>query len=185
MVGPTLRISFIPYSNYVSKLLWDFTVITDSSLQHNHPDITMVLKQTNEVYLLDISIPGDSRLSLEKQTKYVGLKIEVAGVWKCRKATIHSYNCWGVKFYTKRPIITFRESTFAISLIQTFQRLCMFYHIIAKAILTIWLMFLFIILCASHSWLAKFYMLIYTLGWVRLFCTCFIIIKIKKGVGSQ
>ena len=88
MVGPTLRISFIPYSNYICKLLWDFTIVTGSSLQHNHPDITMVLKQTNEVYLLDIAISGDSRLSLEKQTKYVDLKIEVARVWKCRKATI-------------------------------------------------------------------------------------------------
>ena len=43
----------------------------------------MVLKQTNEVYLLDIAIPGDSGLSqkvVEKKTKYVNLKIKVARV---------------------------------------------------------------------------------------------------------
>jgi len=42
------------------KPLWDFSLVTDASLQHNRPDITMVLKHTNEVYLIDIAIPGDS-----------------------------------------------------------------------------------------------------------------------------
>ena len=77
--------------NNVCKLLWDFSIVTDTSLQHNHPDITMVLKQTNEVYLIDIAIPGDSRLSqkvVDKLTKYVDLKIEVVRVWKCRKVSI-------------------------------------------------------------------------------------------------
>ena len=63
--------------NNVCKLLWDFSIVTDTSLQHSRPDITMVLKQTN---LIDIAIPGDSRLSqkvVEKQTKHVDLKIEV------------------------------------------------------------------------------------------------------------
>ena len=58
--------------NNVCKLLWDFSIVTDTSLQHNCP---VVLKQTNEVYLIHIAIPGDSRLSVEKQTKYVDLKI--------------------------------------------------------------------------------------------------------------
>ena len=45
----------------------------------------MVVKQTNELYLIDIAIPGDSRLSqkaVEKQTKYVDLKIEHGSVRK-------------------------------------------------------------------------------------------------------
>ena len=77
--------------NNVCKLLWDFSIVNDTSLQHNRPDITMVLKQTNGVYLIDIAIPGDSRLSqkvVEKQTKYVDLKVEVVRVWKCRKVSI-------------------------------------------------------------------------------------------------
>ena len=50
----------------------------NASLRHDHPDITMVLKQTNEAYLIDIAIPGDSRLTqkvVEKQTKYMELRI--------------------------------------------------------------------------------------------------------------
>ena len=38
-------------------------MVTDGSLQHDRPDYTMVLKQTNEAYLVDIAIPGDSRLT--------------------------------------------------------------------------------------------------------------------------
>ena len=51
----------------------------------------MVLKQTNEVYLIDIAISGDSRPSqkaVEKRTKYVDLKIKITGVWKCKKIFI-------------------------------------------------------------------------------------------------
>jgi len=43
----------------------------------------MVLKQNNEAYLIDIPIPGDSRLTqkvAEKQTKYTDLRIEIARV---------------------------------------------------------------------------------------------------------
>ena len=71
--------------NSECKLLWDFS---DVSLQHNHPDVTFVLKQSNEVFLIDFAIPGDSHLSqkcTEKHTKYVDLKIEGGSC---------SYNCW-------------------------------------------------------------------------------------------
>ena len=37
--------------------------MTDASLQHNRPDIAIALKQTNEVCVIDIAVPGDSRLS--------------------------------------------------------------------------------------------------------------------------
>ena len=77
--------------NNECKLLWDFTIITDTPLQHNRPDITFVLKKKNEVYLINIAIPGDSRLSckaVEKHTKYVDLKIEVARMWKSKKVFI-------------------------------------------------------------------------------------------------
>ena len=59
------------------KLLWDFSIVSDVSFQHNRPDNTFVLKQSNEVFLIDIAIPGDSRLShkcTEKHAKYVDLK---------------------------------------------------------------------------------------------------------------
>ena len=63
--------------NNVYKLLWDFAIVTDTLLQHNRPDITMLLKETNEVYSIDIVIPGNSRFSqkaVEKQTKYLDFK---------------------------------------------------------------------------------------------------------------
>ena len=73
------------------KLLWDFSIISDVSLQHNRPDITFVLKKSNEVFLIDIAVPGDSRLShkcAEKHSKYVDLKIEVARMWRCKKVSV-------------------------------------------------------------------------------------------------
>jgi len=45
--------------------------------------------ETNKVYLIDIVLSGDSRLSLRKQqTKYMDLKIEISRVWKSRNVFI-------------------------------------------------------------------------------------------------
>jgi len=59
--------------SYLAKLLWDFTstLITDRPLR---PDITFVSKCHKEVFLIDVAIPGDSRLShkiVEQQDKYL------------------------------------------------------------------------------------------------------------------
>ena len=51
----------------------------------------MVLKQTNEAYLIDIAIPGDSMLTqkvVEKQTKYIDFRIEITRVWNCRRVFV-------------------------------------------------------------------------------------------------
>jgi len=71
--------------NNFCKLLWDFSLVTDASLRHDCSDITTILKQTNEayVYLIDITIPRDSRLTqkvVEKQTKYMDLKLPEFGI---------------------------------------------------------------------------------------------------------
>jgi len=66
------------------KLLWDHTIVTDRRLPHNQPDITLVLLNEKKAFLVDVAIPGDSRLYskvLEKQTKYTDLKIEVQKLW--------------------------------------------------------------------------------------------------------
>jgi len=50
-----------------------------------------VSKQTNEVHLIDIAIPGDLQLSqksLERRKKYMDLRIEIMRVWKCRRAFV-------------------------------------------------------------------------------------------------
>ena len=54
------------------KLLWDFTIVTDAAVRHNCPDITLVRKSSNEVFLIDVAIPGESRIAqkgVEKLTK--------------------------------------------------------------------------------------------------------------------
>ena len=48
-------------------LFWDFSIVSDVSSQHDHLEITFVLKQSNGVLLIDIVIPGDSRF-LHKST---------------------------------------------------------------------------------------------------------------------
>jgi len=66
------------------KLLWDFTVQTDRYLPHNRPDIICVDFTKKHAFLIDIAIPGDSRLSQkinEKYQRYTDLKIEVQKMW--------------------------------------------------------------------------------------------------------
>lgn len=70
------------------KILWDFKIQTDKHLAHNIPDITVVEKK--QVWLVDVAIPGDSRIEqkeIEKITKYQDLKIEVERLWE-KKATV-------------------------------------------------------------------------------------------------
>ena len=48
------------------------------------------LKNNNEVFLINIAIPGDSRLShkfAEKHSKYIDLKVEVTRVWKAKRVS--------------------------------------------------------------------------------------------------
>ena len=74
--------------NNEAKILWDFKIQTDKHLAHNIPDITVVEKK--QVWLVDVAIPGDSRIQqkeVEKITKYQDLKIEVERLWE-RKATV-------------------------------------------------------------------------------------------------
>ena len=70
------------------KILWDLKIQTDKHLAHNIPDITVVEKK--QVWLIDVAIPGDSRINqkeVEKITKYQDLKVEVERLWE-NKATV-------------------------------------------------------------------------------------------------
>jgi len=56
-------------------------------MTHNRPDISLVLPNDKKAFLVDIAIPGDSRLSskvLGKQTHYTNLKIEVEKLWSVK-----------------------------------------------------------------------------------------------------
>jgi len=66
-----------------SKLLWDFTIMTDRHLPHNTPDIVYVSSKKH-VYLINVAIPGDGRMAAkfqEKMQKYTDLKFEVRKMW--------------------------------------------------------------------------------------------------------
>jgi len=59
--------------------------VTDLSLRRDQPDITYVLKDKQEVFLINITVPGDYRIaqrSLEKREKYVDLKIQIGKYWR-------------------------------------------------------------------------------------------------------
>ena len=45
--------------NLLSKILWDFTIIADRPICHNHPEIVVVDKVTNKGYFIDVTIPRD------------------------------------------------------------------------------------------------------------------------------
>ena len=71
--------------------LWDYTIVTDRHLCHNRPDIVLSYLQQKKIYLIDISIPGDSRLvqkSVEKWTKYRDLQIEEDKMWQTSSRTV-------------------------------------------------------------------------------------------------
>ena len=69
------------------KLLWGFTIQTDSHLPHNRPDIVYIRHLHKTAFLTDVAIPGDNRLAHkvnEKQDKYTDFKIEVQRMWYMR-----------------------------------------------------------------------------------------------------
>lgn len=73
--------------NTRAKLLWDVPIVTDRPIQHNRPDIILVEKSSNTVWIIDISIPLDDNLGKayrEKIAKYEDLCLEVKAMWRAR-----------------------------------------------------------------------------------------------------
>lgn len=68
-----------------AKVYWNRTIQTDRTVQHNRPDITVIDKQTNTTYLIDISIPSPANIQLkhrDKIEKYIPLAQDVKEVWQ-------------------------------------------------------------------------------------------------------
>ena len=62
------------------KILWDFTIQTDQHLLHDRPDIVCLSYHNKTAYVIDIAVPGDSRLTQkvnEKCERYTDQKIEL------------------------------------------------------------------------------------------------------------
>ena len=76
--------------NEHAKILWDFTIQTDRKIVHNRPDITLVDKETDRCFLIDVAVHGDgniARKEFEKINNYADLRVEIERKWN-RKTTV-------------------------------------------------------------------------------------------------
>lgn len=85
---------FTPYYNYTPpnvidtdeiKLYWDRTVLTDRTVAHNRPDITLTLKKKKTTYLVDVAVPAPANVKMkynEKIQKYLPLSQDIRNTWQ-------------------------------------------------------------------------------------------------------
>ena len=74
-----------------TKVLWDFNIQCDHIIEARRPDILIVEKEEKVCKIIDIAIPGDSRVAekeREKVEKYQDLKREIARTWSMRKVEV-------------------------------------------------------------------------------------------------
>ena len=45
------------------KILWDVNIQTDYIIEHRRPDIVVVDKENNRALVIDIAVPGDTRVN--------------------------------------------------------------------------------------------------------------------------
>jgi hypothetical protein len=73
------------------KLLWDMDIKTDKVIKERRPDIVIVKKGSREAFLIDVAVPGDSRVAnkeVEKITKYQDLAVELQRLWELRRVKV-------------------------------------------------------------------------------------------------
>ena len=73
------------------KILWDFLIQTDETLEHNGPDITVIDKKSKKCLLIDHPCLFDTRNEKKKEekcTNYSEVKYEIAKNWKMRKVEV-------------------------------------------------------------------------------------------------
>lgn len=90
----------VPYYKYLPPpvtenngftIYWDKSIITDLTIAHNRPDITLIDKDNKITYLIDVSIPSNNNIDTkyqEKINKYCDLKREVQLMWNMDKVYI-------------------------------------------------------------------------------------------------
>ena len=73
------------------KLLWDFTIQTDNTIQARRPDLVIINKIEKTCHIIDVAIPGDERVSAketEKIEKYDELRRELERLWKVKAKVV-------------------------------------------------------------------------------------------------
>ena len=69
------------------KILWDFNIQTDHVIQHRRPDVVLLDKTKKMCHLIDIAVPGDTRVAskeMEKIEKYQDLARELRKIWQVK-----------------------------------------------------------------------------------------------------
>jgi len=77
--------------NETHKLLWDFDIKTDKVISARRPDLLLVDKANRTAVIVDVAVPGDSRVKAkeeEKKDKYQDLAIEIQRLWELRKVKV-------------------------------------------------------------------------------------------------
>jgi hypothetical protein len=72
-------------------ILWDMPITTDREIKANRPDIIVRDRNNKQCLLIDIAVPSDKNTSVktvEKQSKYKDLEIEINRMWKINTCTI-------------------------------------------------------------------------------------------------
>ena len=75
----------------VIKLLWDVNIQCDHVIEARRPDIVIINKLDRTCIIVDIAVPGDSRIShkeKEKVEKYQDLKREIKRIWNLRNVIV-------------------------------------------------------------------------------------------------
>ena len=74
------------------KILWDFNIQTDHVIEHRRLDVVVLDKHEKMCHLIDIAVPGDSRVASkenEKVQKYQDLARELRKLWQVKVKVVH------------------------------------------------------------------------------------------------
>ena len=73
------------------KLLWDFHIQSDHMIEHCRPDLLLVDKKIKTATIIDVAVPGDTRIVTKEQDKilvYQDLRREIKKNWDLRMVVI-------------------------------------------------------------------------------------------------
>ena len=87
------------------KILWDFTKQCDHMIEARRPDIVVVDKVKKETVIIDVAIPGDTRVcdkEREKIEKYSLLKDKNCQIMANEKGRCDSHCCWSIRNYNNK-----------------------------------------------------------------------------------
>ena len=73
------------------KILWDFPIQTEKTLEHNRSDITVIEKKTKKCLLINPACPFDTRIEKKEEEKcsnYCDLKYEITRMWRMKDVEV-------------------------------------------------------------------------------------------------